>query len=105
MKKIKQFLNIVLKLLVALILNLLKMIRKVITISTHLKKAKELNSKLESFRQYIGIVASVEVTWISNNVACNYSEYASWAGEFYDLLYEIERVTRVPLAKSLQVLL
>jgi len=40
------------------------------------------------------MVASVDVTWISNNVAYIYSEYAPWAGEFYDLLYEIERVTR-----------
>jgi hypothetical protein len=64
---------------------------------SELKRAKELNSKLESFRQYIGMVASVDVTWISNNVAYIYSEYAPWADEFYDLLYEIERVTRVPL--------
>lgn len=67
---------------------------KSISSERRLKRARELNSKLESFRQYIGMVASVDVTWISNNVAYIYSEYAPWAGEFYDLLYEIKRVTR-----------
>jgi len=43
------------------------------------------------------VVASVDVTWIGNNVVYIYSEYAPWAGKLYDLLYEIEQVTRVPL--------
>jgi hypothetical protein len=56
-----------------------------------LKRAKEFNSRLESFRQYNGKIASIIISWIKDGVSFSYVEYAPWAGEYLDLVDEIEQ--------------
>ncbi|MGC8557613.1 MAG: hypothetical protein ACP5NC_01285 [Nitrososphaeria archaeon] len=55
-----------------------------------LRRAKELNGRLESFRQYNGKIAGANISWIKDGVSFSYAEYAPWATEFLDLIDEIE---------------
>ncbi|MDG6935695.1 MAG: hypothetical protein JRN26_02230 [Nitrososphaerota archaeon] len=55
-----------------------------------LEKVKNYNQQLESFRQYVGKVGSVSLSWFMNGVLYTYTEFASWADSFFELASKID---------------
>lgn len=51
---------------------------------------RELNSRLEGFRQYVGRVGMIELSWIKEGVAYSYIESVPWADDFTELLSAVD---------------
>ncbi len=54
------------------------------------EKVKGFNSRLEAFRQYVGKVGMVSLSWFSNGTEYKYVESVQWTDNYFALLDEIK---------------
>ena len=55
-----------------------------------LEKVKEYNARLEEFREYVGKVGSIKLSWFMNGIEYSYIESLPWADSYFDLLDEMD---------------
>lgn len=54
------------------------------------EKVKSFNSRLEAFRQYVGKVGMVSLSWFNGYIEYKYIDSAEWTDNYFELLDEIK---------------
>lgn len=54
------------------------------------EKVKSFNSRLEAFRQYVGKVGMVSLSWFNGYIKYKYIDSAEWTDNYFELLDEIK---------------